>query len=83
MESRGIPTVMICTDEFRTLARHEADSLGMPELPLVPVAHPLGGQQADAIRRKAEAALAAVAAMFTIPTAEFAQPFLGKIEGAL
>lgn len=51
----------------------------MPELPLVPVAHPLGGQQAEAIRRKAEAALAAVATTLTIPTAELAPQFLGKV----
>ena len=54
MENRGVPTVMVCTDEFSQLGRNEAESLGLPYLPIALVPHPLGGQKRDQILEKAE-----------------------------
>ena len=53
----GIPTVTICTDAFVALAREESKNLGMPELPLVIITHPLGGEPPEAIIASAEGAM--------------------------
>ena len=55
----------ICTDEFGSLGRREAESLGMPWLPMALVAHPLGGQKPPAIREKAASALDQVVTILT------------------
>jgi hypothetical protein len=78
MEERGVPTVMICTDEFGHLGRSEADSLGMPALPIVQVPHPLGGQKRAAIIEKADKALAQVVQTLTTPEADLVQQWLEK-----
>ena len=44
----------ICSDRFKFLAQIEADSLGMPELPLVLVPHPIGGINANEVIQKAD-----------------------------
>jgi hypothetical protein len=79
MESRGIPTVMFCTDEFSLLGRNEAEGLGMPALPIALVPHPLGGQRPDAILEKADKALDQVVKILTTPDADLFQQFLGKV----
>jgi hypothetical protein len=48
--------VTICTDAFEGLAREEAKNLGMPDLPLVIIKHPIGGEPPDVIRQRAEGA---------------------------
>jgi hypothetical protein len=49
----GVPTVVICSDEFGPLGRAEAQVLGLGGLPLVPVPHPLAGNQAGLVAAKA------------------------------
>lgn len=68
---------MLCTDEFSQLGRHEAESLGMPALPIALVPHPLGGQQPEHIREKAEKAIAQVVKMLTTPVPQLMQQLLG------
>jgi hypothetical protein len=53
LERHGVPTVVICSDEFGPLGRAEAQALGLPGLPLVPVPHPLAGNHADLVAAKA------------------------------
>lgn len=53
-----MPTVVICSDEFGPLGRAEAEVLGAPGLPLVPIPHPL----ADNLEPLVEAKAAAIAA---------------------
>ncbi len=77
MESRGVPTVMICTDEFGLLGRNEAESLGMPTLPIALVPHPLGGEKPDAIRKKAEAAVGQAVTILTTPEPDLAERLSG------
>ena len=79
MEERGVPTVMICTNEFSALGRSEAESLEMPALPIALVPHPLGGQQAEQIRQKAADALKQVADILTTPEALLSERFRGKV----
>ena len=50
----------ICTDAFVGLAREESKNLGMPDLPLVIIEHPLGGEPPLAIQRRAEDAVGQV-----------------------
>jgi hypothetical protein len=65
LEQRGVPTVTICTDAFRVLGRHEADSLGMADLPLAIVPHPLGGQPAEQVRGLATRVVDEIHALLT------------------
>ena len=46
---------MICSDEFGPLGRAEAQVLGMGGLPLLPIPHPLAGNDGALVRAKAEA----------------------------
>jgi hypothetical protein len=55
-----VPTATICTDAFLGLARDEARSLGMPNLPLAIIRHPIGGEAPAVIHQRAEDAAASV-----------------------
>ncbi len=57
LENRGIPTVPIATDEFRTAARIQANRLGRPDLDAVYVSHPIQDQTEAEIQARAEAAI--------------------------
>ena len=50
----------ICTEAFIGLAREESKNLGMPDLPLAIIKHPLGGESRAVIHQRAEDALAQV-----------------------
>ncbi len=79
MEHRGVPTVMVCTDEFSQLGRNEAESLGLPYLPIVLVPHPLGGQKQDQILEKAEKSIDQVVDIATSPVPDLMERFRGKV----
>ena len=51
---RGKPTVTICTNRFEALARATAIGMGMPNLPLVIVPHPIGGISPEEVKMKAD-----------------------------
>src|SRR5262245_19253041 len=53
----GVPTVTICTEAFIGLAREESKNLGMPDLPLAIIGHPIGGESLAVIHQRAEDAL--------------------------
>jgi hypothetical protein len=57
-----VPTVVVCSDEFGPLARAESQVLGIPDLPLVPIPHPLAGNDIELVRAKARAIAAEVMA---------------------
>jgi hypothetical protein len=44
LQRAGTPAVVVTTTAFQTLAHHEAHTLGMEDLPLLVVDHPLGGE---------------------------------------
>jgi hypothetical protein len=44
LQRAGTPVVVVTTTAFETLAHHEAHTLGMEDLPLLVVDHPLGGE---------------------------------------
>ncbi|SVC63011.1 uncharacterized protein METZ01_LOCUS315865, partial [marine metagenome] len=41
MEKLGIPTATVCSDEFYSLGKAEAQCLGVPGLPIAVVPHPV------------------------------------------
>ena len=47
----------ICTEAFIGLAREESKNLGMPDLPLAIIKHPIGGESLTVIHQRAEDAL--------------------------
>ena len=49
MERLGTRAAVICTTTFEGLAARSAQALGMADLPLLVVRHPLGGLQADEV----------------------------------
>jgi hypothetical protein len=49
-----VPAVVLGTDVFASLGRTAAAALGLPHLPLVTVAHPIGGVEASAVAARAE-----------------------------
>ena len=55
LETAGIPTAVICSDEFGPLGRAEAQVLGLGGLPLLAIPHPLAGNDSALVRAKAEA----------------------------
>ena len=60
LEQHGIPTVVMGTQEFETLAKLESRNRGLAELPLALIPHPLGGIHEEEVAKKADLAIEAV-----------------------
>jgi hypothetical protein len=60
LEQRGVPTVVLGTEEFVALARLEARNRGIADLPLALIPHPLGGIREEEVVKKADLAIDAV-----------------------
>jgi hypothetical protein len=52
-----VPVVLVCTTPFRPLAAALLPTLGVPELRLLTVGHPLSEVQAPILRERASAAM--------------------------
>ena len=65
LEKQGIPTVTICTEAFVELARTEAKNLGLPDLPLAIVQHPMGGLSTEQVLQRSHEAWDQVIAALT------------------
>jgi hypothetical protein len=65
LEQHGIPTVVMGTKEFETLATLEARNRGLADLPLALIPHPLGGIHEEEVVRKAELVIEVVARAVT------------------
>lgn len=57
LEQHGIPTVVMGTKEFESLATLEARNRGLADLPLALIPHPLGGIREEEVVRKADLAI--------------------------
>ena len=62
---RGIPAVAIMTDRFEPSARAVADLNGLPDYPFVVIPHPIANDSDEDLRKKAEEAVARIAALLT------------------
>ena len=60
LRRRGLTTAVICSTPFEKLGRAQARVLGVPDLPLVMIEHPLGGVAMDDVRARAAQAGPAV-----------------------
>jgi hypothetical protein len=67
-----VPTVVVCSDEFGPLGRAEAQVLGFPGLPLIPLPHPLAGNHDELVVAKGRAVAAEVLEALTTEAAEVA-----------
>jgi hypothetical protein len=57
LRKRGLGAAVVCSDSFLSLARTQARVFGVPDLPLVMIAHPLGGLSLDDVQRRADVAI--------------------------
>jgi hypothetical protein len=57
--------VTVCTNRFETLARATATGLGITDIPLVVVSHPIGGISAQEVIAKADSILDRVISRLT------------------
>lgn len=64
-ETRGIPAVAVMTDRFVASARAVAELNGLPDYPFVVIDHPIANDGDEALRVKAEAVVARIAALLT------------------
>jgi len=63
LEKRGIPTAIICSDAFVSLAKSVSLARGIPASRLVTIPHPLAGIAPEEVRKKAENAVDTIVAV--------------------
>ena len=57
LTKRGLIAAVVCSDSFMKLGKAQAKVFGVPDLPLLQIAHPLGGLGMDQVRERAAVAL--------------------------
>ena len=60
---RGTLAAVVCTDPFKKLGQTQARVFGVPDLPLLMIAHPLGGIGLEDVKARAEHLLPQLAAL--------------------
>jgi len=78
LEKRGIPTAVICSDEFAPLGRAESRTLGMGGIPIAVIPHPLAGNRPDEVKKKAAAVAEEVINILTQPAEKLAQEYRSR-----
>ena len=68
LEAAGRPTVLVATEALRELTDQTAHDLGLADLRVVSVAHPIGAVDPDEIRRRAAGVVDEVLALLTNTT---------------
>jgi hypothetical protein len=63
LEKRGIPTAIICSDAFLSLAKSVSLARGISAPRLVAIPHPLAGIAPEEVRKKAENAVDTIVAV--------------------
>ena len=61
LRKRGLSAALICSEPFVKLGQTQARVLGIPDLPLVLIPHPLGGLSLDKVQERANVAIPQVA----------------------
>jgi hypothetical protein len=57
LTKRGLIAAVVCSDSFMKLGKAQAKVFGVPDLPLLQIAHPLGGLAIEQVRERAAVAL--------------------------
>jgi hypothetical protein len=82
LEKMGTPTATINSDEFVRLGQSEARSLGMPNLPLITVPHPMGDIVEEKVRARANDIIEEIHKVLTTDAeeleAEYGEKYLGE-----
>jgi hypothetical protein len=66
LEKAGVPSLCVTTTQFDVLARVEATAMGLPDVQILAVPHPLGaGLPIDKVRTKANQAMEALVHLIT------------------
>jgi hypothetical protein len=65
LESKGIPTVTICTEGFIDAATRQAATRGMPELPIVGIPFPFAALRPEQARARGFEAFESIVAGLT------------------
>jgi len=65
LDRRGVPTAVICTEQFVSSVRAQAEICGNPLYPFAVVAHPIGSLSKRELEERADAALPRVVAILT------------------
>jgi hypothetical protein len=65
LERRGVPTAVICTDQFIASAKAQAAICGNPDYPFVVVPHPIGSLTAAELQERARIAASQVIEILT------------------
>jgi hypothetical protein len=68
LEAAGRPTVLVATKALRELTDQTAHDLGLADLRVVSVSHPIGGVDPDEIRRRADGVVDEVLTLLTVTT---------------
>jgi hypothetical protein len=61
LRKRGLAAALVCSEPFVKLAKTQARVLGIPDLPLMLIPHPLGGLSLDKVQERANVAIPQVA----------------------
>lgn len=81
LEKKGTPTATVNSDEFVRLGQSEARSLGMPDLPLITVPHPMGDISESDVRTRAQNIIPEVLKVLTTDAAELESVYGNKYLG--
>jgi len=65
IRKRGVAAAVICSEPFMKLAKAQAKVFGVPDLPLIVIAHPLGGLGLDGVKDRVDVAAPQLAALIT------------------
>jgi len=57
LRKRGLTTAVVCSGPFLKLGQAQARVFGVPDLPLLVIKHPLGGQSLEEVKARAEHAV--------------------------
>jgi hypothetical protein len=67
LEKFGVPSLCVTTTQFDVLARVEATAMGLPDVQILAVPHPLGaGLPVDKVRLKADASMEKLIQLITV-----------------
>ncbi|MFP6746712.1 MAG: hypothetical protein VCD66_03820 [Alphaproteobacteria bacterium] len=78
MESHGIPTATVCSDEFYALAKAETQCLGMPGLPIAIVPHPVAKLSPDEVAALAQGTVDEIIRLWRTDGSELRAEFRDK-----
>jgi len=69
LRKRGLVTAVICSEPFLKLGKAQARVFGVPDLPLLTIAHPLGGLSLEQVQGRALVAIPQVVELINAKTA--------------